>query len=485
MKSLPTNFTFLDLETTGTNARSDRVIEVGALRVEEGKVVLTYTTLVNPLIYIPPEIRVITGITQKEIDRAPTFDEIKPILKELLVDSVLVAHNARFDYGFLRHEFLRFGDKFKAKILCTLKLSRSLYPDLERHNLDALITKFNLVCEKRHRAFDDASVLWQFYQKSKGLLGNKFFDEKLKNILGEGSLPSNLEKTHLEDLPEGPGVYIFYGKDGTILYIGKSVNIKERVKSHFVNDYHTSRDLKISREVARIEAIETAGELGALIREAHLIKKHQPVFNRKLRRASTVTAAVKKVKEGLFEVEIKSLRLEGLTQPENIMCIFKSKKNARKALYEICRNHGLCPKTLGLEKGKGACFNYHLGRCLGACCDKSVAARHNVKFIEIFSKTRIRKWPFKGPIAIIEESLDTIEKHFVDKWVYFGSVKEMGGHENVLRGHEVFDWDIYKIIAKIITKKAYKINDIDKAKFSPLFSNFGTEIRQSLPEYSA
>lgn len=454
---LPSAFTFVDLETTGTNPSRDRIIEIGVLRVENGELLKTFSSIVNPLIYIPSEIRSMTGITQVEVDRAPLFEEVKYELKELLADSVFVAHNARFDYGFLKSEFNRYGDRFKAKVLCTVKLSRALSPKFTRHNLDELINRFGLSCPNRHRAFDDAAVLWQFFQKAENVFKKDVFQLRLKEVLGAGSRPPNLKKRDLDNLPEGPGVYIFNDKEGAILYIGKSVNLKERIKSHFTNDYLTPHDLKIATEVADIKTIETAGEFGALIREAVLIKKHHPIYNKKLRRQKVMTAAVKNEKEGLMSLELTTIDVKAFDSPENVLGIYKSKKSAREELFSLCNEKSLCPKVLGLEKGKGPCFNYHLGKCKGVCVNSESPLRHNLRFIEAFSQTRIQRWPFAGAITISELGDNLHEKHLVNNWCYLGSVKITEDGQEILEGAGSFDWDLYKIIKKMVRKKSGSI----------------------------
>src|SRR6266568_6798865 len=155
---------FVDLETTGTAAAEDRITEVGIVRVDGGARVSEWSTLVDPECSIPPEIQGLTGITNAMVARAPTFRQIADEITGRIAGCVFVAHNARFDYGFLKHEFGRLGRAFSAKVLCTVKLSRRLYADAGRHNLDSLIERHQLPVGNRHRALGDARVLWEFVQ---------------------------------------------------------------------------------------------------------------------------------------------------------------------------------------------------------------------------------------------------------------------------------------------------------------------------------
>lgn len=156
------NFTIVDLETTGGSPFFNRVIEVGLLRVEKGEIVEEYQTLVNPEMSLPEYITKITGLRDEDLVDAPLFSEIADSLLEKFEDAIFVAHNSQFDYGFLKEEYRRLGYEFNLPQLCTVKLSRALFPEHKHHNLTALIERYEFECENRHRAFDDAKVLWEF-----------------------------------------------------------------------------------------------------------------------------------------------------------------------------------------------------------------------------------------------------------------------------------------------------------------------------------
>lgn len=156
------NFAIVDVETTGGSATWHRVIEIGVIRVENGRVVREYNTLVNPETSIPSFITHITGITSSAVEDAPVFFDIYEDLLDLFHDAVFVAHNAGFDYNFIRSEFLRIGVPFVMPKLCTVRLSRALFREYARHDLSSIIERFSLSCENRHRAYDDAKVVWDF-----------------------------------------------------------------------------------------------------------------------------------------------------------------------------------------------------------------------------------------------------------------------------------------------------------------------------------
>ena len=160
------NFTFVDIETTGGSPFFSRIIEVGILRVEKGEIVDTFNRLINPGVAIPEFITALTGVTGKMVKQAPAFEDVAEDILDLFEDSIFVAHNSNFDYKFMKTEFERAGLVFALDTMCTVRLSRVLYPQYKKHNLTALIERFQFVCKNRHRAFDDAKVLWDFLQRA-------------------------------------------------------------------------------------------------------------------------------------------------------------------------------------------------------------------------------------------------------------------------------------------------------------------------------
>ncbi|HEX3099886.1 MAG TPA: 3'-5' exonuclease [Patescibacteria group bacterium] len=174
------NFTIVDVETTGGSPFFNRVIEIGLLRVEKGEVVEEYKTLINPEMDIPEFITNMTGITAQAVANAPTFAELADEILSKFEDSIFVAHNSQFDYGFLKEEFRRLDYSFNMPQLCTVRLSRALYPEHKHHNLTALIERYEFECANRHRAFDDAKVLWDFLQHAQTNIEPAEFHKALK-----------------------------------------------------------------------------------------------------------------------------------------------------------------------------------------------------------------------------------------------------------------------------------------------------------------
>ncbi len=174
---------FLDLETTGASAGQDRITEVGLIEVDGGYFVREWSSLVNPGIPIPPLIQSLTGINDSMVATAPYFEDIARELYEAIDGRMLIAHNARFDYGFLEQEFKRIDQDFSAPVLCTVRLSRKLFPQHARHNLDTLISRHDIDCDARHRALGDARVLWQLAQQWRSDPGEAAVLEAMAKLL--------------------------------------------------------------------------------------------------------------------------------------------------------------------------------------------------------------------------------------------------------------------------------------------------------------
>ncbi len=277
---------FLDLETTGATASFDRITEVGLIAVEPGGRVTEWSTLVNPETRIPPFIESLTGISNDMVASAPTFAEVARELSARLAGKLLIAHNARFDYGFLQREFGRLNIKYSSDLICTVKLSRKLFPGHARYNLDSLMQRHGIACDARHRALGDARVLWDLIRKWRDELGAAAVDAAAKAQLKAQTLPPGLSGLALDEVPEAPGVYLFYGENDLPVYVGKSVNLRSRVLAHFAGDLRVAKDMRMVQLVKRIDWRQTAGELGAMLEEARLVKELLPTMNRQLRHAA-------------------------------------------------------------------------------------------------------------------------------------------------------------------------------------------------------
>ncbi|MDH4094799.1 MAG: exonuclease domain-containing protein [Betaproteobacteria bacterium] len=449
----------VDLETTGAHPAHDRVTEIAVIEVEGGEVRDEWSTLVNPETPIPAAIQALTGITNDMVAGAPTFGRLAGDLHERLQGRVFVAHNARFDYGFLKREFARAGLDFRAKTLCTVRLSRRLYPEHARHNLDSLIARHGLQCRARHRALGDADAVWQFLRLAAEERGAEVMAVAARQVAKQPSLPPHLDPAMVDEIPEAPGVYLFYGEGGTPLYVGKSKHMRSRVLAHFAGDLRSGREMQLAREVRRIEWQRTAGELGALLREAALVKELLPVFNRQLRRATELCGFAF---DGLRLRLARDFGAEGL---EHVHGLFRSKRAALEALRGLADAHGLCLQSLGFERArKGACFRHQIGRCAGLCAAKESPAAHHARLAAALAGMKTAAWPWRGPVGVLEEDREreASELHVVHQWCYLGTARSEDEVAALLEAarRPRFDLDQYKLLVRHLLGRRARIVEL-------------------------
>jgi DNA polymerase III subunit epsilon len=454
--------TFLDLETTGATPLNDRITEIGLVRFENGIEVARWQTLVNPEQAIPPFIQGLTGITNEMVKDAPTFAEVAKELETFLDGAVMAAHNARFDLGFLKSEYRRIGVTLKQRVLCTVKLSRQLYPQFPKHSLNAIMERHHLTTEMRHRAMGDVELMIGFVNSASKELGIEKLQEVANKIIKKPSIPIGVAAELIDDLPDACGVYLFYGENNLPLYIGKSTNIRERVLSHFNSDHSSSKEMRMSQELKHIEYIETVGEFGALLLESRLIKERQPIYNRQLRRERQLCSW--KIATDADVKPLVTLLKQNDIYPEilgDLFGTFRSKKQATDALRQIATEHQLCLKLLGLEAGNGACFASQLKRCNGVCIGQEDKNIHYLKLLQALSKHRLKSWPFNHKIGIKEHNKFTgkTDIHVFDQWCHLGTVNNENDYIEMLASKTIFSFelDTYKLLIKSINNGKYKI----------------------------
>ncbi|MGZ5036340.1 MAG: exonuclease domain-containing protein [Usitatibacter sp.] len=470
---------FVDLETTGTAPTGDRITEIGIVRVFDGEFVDEWSTLVNPECSIPEDIRVLTGITNEMVRGAPTFAQLRREVLERLDGHLFVAHNARFDYGFLKNEFRRVEVKYTADVLCTVRLSRKLYPEAIGHGLDALIARHGLqdatapasaARTGRHSALGDARSVWRFIQMLYREREGAEIEAAVKRLLKIPSLPPQLAPDALEGLPEGPGVYRFYGVNDLPLYIGKSVNLRDRIRSHFSGDYRSANDIRLSGEIQRIEVDESAGELGALLREARLVKELLPLHNHRLRRKLNACFVrlpdLRSPPEVLHAKDIdwgaRDAGAEALYGP------FATKAQVKTLLEELASEEGLCWRQLGWEKRGGPCFARQVRKCRGACLGEETPEQHNLRLATALAPHRVGDWPWPGKVAIRERHPDGAfeEAHVFERWSHLGTARsDEDLQELALARSEIdFDPDIYRILVGYIAKHRHAVRPLGAAR---------------------
>ncbi|KPQ28605.1 MAG: DNA polymerase III subunit epsilon [Marinobacter excellens HL-55] len=447
-------FAFLDIETTGGNPQRDRITEIGVRFWRAGELIGEWQTLLNPEARISGFIERLTGISNAMVADAPLFADIASELEQQLDGAIFVAHNARFDYGFIKAEFRRLEQAFSARVLCTVRLSRALYPDEARHNMDALIARHHLPQVERHRAMGDVAAMLAFFEHARREHGDDVLNQAIHRLLQRQSTPSNVPAEIFAELPQAPGVYRFYGDNDVLLYVGKSTNIAQRVASHFSGDHQSSRGLRMSESLRRVEFTQTAGELGALLLELKQIKSLSPLYNRRSRAAKSLSSiALRTNSDGYLQAElVRSITPDRLG---DYFGLFRSKRDAQTAIRGIAAKNDLCGKLLGLEPASpGPCFQRSLGRCKGACDGAEDTTRYNLRMQIAFHALRLKTWPWPGSIGLVEENPDTSRTDIlvICNWIHIATVHSEQELENFEPGQEpvTFDLDSYKLLVKAL-----------------------------------
>lgn len=273
----------------------------------------------------------------------------------------------------------------------------------------------------------------------------------------DSSAPTHkIDPDSLAALPRTSGVYIFKGEGTLPLYIGKSIDIRSRVMSHL----RAPDEARMVAQTRRIDFIETAGEIGALLLESRMIKAHSPLFNQRLRRIKTLCSIrCIPTAQGVVPHIVDSKTVHLGSTPA-LYGLFSSVHAANAKLRELAQQHRLCMSVLGLEKtSPRGCFGLQIKTCLGACVGKEDRQLHDARLRSALFDLQVEVWPFNGPVHLIEESEGWVQKHRVDNWCYLGTQCSKTGEKSWLAEAKQpdFDLDSYKILVKPIMLQTVKI----------------------------
>lgn len=291
-------YAIVDIETTGGNATHSKITEIAIIIYDGEKIIERWESLVNPEKEIPTAIFALTGIDNAMVENAPIFETISDKVLEMLTDRIFVAHNVNFDYSFVRHELERANLKWTAKKLCTVRAARKIKPGLSSYSLGRLCASLHINLENRHRAGGDADATTVLLSKLLEWDTEGEIEKMLKKSANDQRLPPNLPPEDFTRLPEKPGVYYFYNAFNKVIYVGKAVNLKKRVASHFSGHKITPQRQNFLRDIYAISFEVCATELMALILECTEIKHLWPEYNRALKKYEA--------KFGLFEYEARN-----------------------------------------------------------------------------------------------------------------------------------------------------------------------------------
>lgn len=460
----------VDLETTGMTAGADRITEIAVLDWRHGELPRSWEQLVNPGCGIPDMISRLTGISNRMVATQPPFEAIAEALWQRLQGRILVAHNARFDYGFLKAAFQACGYDYKPRIVCTVKLARALFPEWPRHNLDAICSAIGYPCEHRHRALADTQAMFAFLCYAIAHKGEEAVNRAAARQFKKPSLPIHLEQSVIDAIPNRPGVYYFFGEDGALLYVGKSKQLRTRVNAHFSADHRSSREMRLSQAVRHIEFRETLGELGALLLENAEIKALAPIYNRRQRRYRSLWVWRLQCQDGFLQPVLYDQPAVGWRVEGEVYGPYRNRSTASKALRQLLAEHQLCLKVLGLEAATGACFAHQLGQCRGACIGEESARAHNLRLQLAFAGRKLKSWPFAGPVAIREVSADGGDccYHLVDHWAYLGVARDPEEWQQCLRAGDsaMFDIETYRLLLKCFRDRQHDLLAVDEGCLS-------------------
>lgn len=374
-------YTIIDIETTGGRASRDKITEIAIIRHDGQKIIETFETLINPECYIPYGITQLTGITQEMVADAPRFYEVAKEIVEFTEGAVFVAHNVRFDYTFIREEFQRLGYTFSRRQLCTVRLSRQAFPGLRSYSLENLIRHFQLQVDTRHRAMADAKATTELFEMILEKKENRDTANKIINLgIKASKLPNAITLEQIHSLPEACGVYYFHDKEGQVVYVGKSINIKKRIAEHFAD--MTEKGTKLQKRVWDISYELTGSELVALLLESHEIKRLSPAINRAQRMRKFPFVIHYYYNEAGYLCFDATRVLAKDRKRYQVIAEYPKLSRAKGHLSRMLSEYELCARYCHLQASQSACFNYHIKQCHGACISLEEVDSYNERAAE-------------------------------------------------------------------------------------------------------
>ena len=404
-------YAILDIETTGGKYNEEGITEIAIYRFDGHQVVDQFISLVNPERPIQAFVVGLTGINNEMLRNAPKFYEVAKRIIEITQDCVIVAHNAQFDYRILTLEFDRLGYDFDRKSLCTVSLSQELLPGHTSYSLGKLVRALGIPITDRHRANGDAMATVKLFkmllakdtekkivQASIKAIPKRVLDKKLKDII--------------ESVPSECGVYYMHNVNGTIIYIGKSKNIKKRITQHFTSDNRKSK--KVQEDVVTVTYEKTGSELLALLKENEEIKRHKPHYNRALRRTKFKSQLTHFVDDKGY----LNLKIEKADSRKKSITTFSNSLSAKNNLDRIIDTYNLCQKKTSAQSGDGNCFNYTIKKCNGACIEEETVESYNNRVLQFIKKHSLEE----KSMIIVDRGRSVDERSFVlvEKGIFIG-----------------------------------------------------------------
>ncbi|MGZ8540752.1 MAG: exonuclease domain-containing protein [Chitinophagaceae bacterium] len=406
-------YAIVDIETTGGYAAANGITEICIHIFDGTRVVEIFETLINPRQTIPYYIQSMTGITDEMVKDAPLFEEVAEKVFHLLHDKIFVAHNVNFDYSFVKSHLAGSNYDLNSKKLCTVRLSRKIFPGFPSYSLGNLCHSLDIVINDRHRAGGDTEATVKVFQLL--LLNDKerIIEKSLFRNSKEQVLPPNVPKEHFDQLPYTPGVYYFHNEKGKIIYVGKAKNIRYRVNSHFSNNSESRQKQNFLRYTYAISYQPCATELMANILESTEIKKLWPIFNYSQKSAERVY--------GIFLYEDQNgyyrLAIEKNKKHLKPVHTFHYLSDGHSILRKLIREYNLCPKLCFIQTAASTCDGILEKYCYGACEHQEAPANYNARVQKAINSLTTRP-----SFAILENGLNADEQSCILIWegCFFG-----------------------------------------------------------------
>ena len=371
-------YAIVDIETTGGYAANNDITEIAIVLHDGQSVVSRFESLVKPMRTIPYYIQVLTGITNDMVAEAPSFQELAPDIFPLLQGNIFVAHNVNFDYSFLKHHFDGAGYELTCNKLCTVRLSKKVFPGIPSYSLGNLCRHFGIDIFNRHRAGGDADATVRLLEHLLQNDAEPHIQQFIKRGAKEQSLPPNLPKEQIDQLPYTPGVYYFHNQTGKVIYVGKAKNLKYRVSSHFTHNGAGKQRQEFLRNIFSISFQSCSTELMAFILESVEIKRLWPQFNSSQKRFAHAYGLY------LFEDQSGYLRLAIDKKKKHMQPLytFNLLTEGHRLINQLIQRFNLCPKLCFMQTAPGPCVGSGEQSCGGACEHKELSADYNRRVYE-------------------------------------------------------------------------------------------------------
>lgn len=394
-------YAIVDVETTGGKFNEEGITEIAIYRFDGNTIVDQFSSLINPLREIQPFVQRLTGINSKMLVNAPKFYEVAKRIVEITEDAVLVAHNAEFDYRIIRTEFKRLGFDFERQSLCTVDLAQKLIPDVPSYKLGKLVRSLGIPISDVHRAHGDAMATVELFKVLLEKDSEKEIISAHVKTLNKKQVPYKYLNI-IEDLPTETGVYYIHNKEGKIIYIGKSKNIKKRVLTHLTGKARKAE--KIQKALHSVTYELCGNECLALLKEQHEIKKNQPRLNHALKfRHFAMGIRLDR------STPYHQLIIEQVRQDEDYLDVFKNKKEAEGRLRFWIEEYELCTQQSSFARQQTACFRHGIGICKGACLAEEKCEAYNER-VQAVADSLL--YPHEN-MLIIDKGKKVSEKSFI------------------------------------------------------------------------